>query len=122
MKRMFFCVLLLLVNFGISAEEESDSDSVQLIDLKGLPSSSIDGCVNVITGNFTPYAIDLVVPGSNPINLSRSFNSRSPKPGDLCDAWTTNFGGKVSMISYQEEKQAVMTHAGSSYAFHGNKY
>ena len=122
MKRAIFCVLFLFAHFGITAEEEGDGENVHLIDLKGLPSSSIDGCVNVITGNFTPYAVDLIVPSSNPITLSRSFNSGSPKHGDLCDAWTTNFGGKVSMISNEDQKQAIMTQSGSAYAFYSNNY
>ncbi len=122
MKKFIFCVLFFAFHFAIVAEEEGDAENFLLIDLKGLPSSCIDGCVNVITGNFTASGVDLVVQSSNPITLSRSFNSCSLLRGDLCDGWSTNLRGKISMMSYQDRKQALLIQGGSTYTFKGNTY
>jgi RHS repeat-associated protein len=71
------------------------SQNEQAMDLSCFPSSIVDGCVNVITGDYFEHAADVVMPGTAGIKIERSYSSRGCKRGTLQYGWDINHGGKV---------------------------
>lgn len=59
--------------FSITEKEYTHEKS--LIDSQGLPTSIVDGCVNVISGDFVDFETDLALPSSELFTLSRSYKN-----------------------------------------------
>ncbi|GAB4225537.1 MAG: hypothetical protein Tsb0021_00430 [Chlamydiales bacterium] len=53
-------------------------------------SAFVGGCVNVITGTFNDYEVDLVVPGTEPLVISRSYNNKCYGNCSLKRGWCHN--------------------------------
>jgi YD repeat-containing protein len=85
-------LLLTIISFSsLSAE-----DCFEHIDDKHNSSSEmsvspmVNGCVNAITGDFVHHALDLYIPGPEPLVLERSYISSSYHKGSLCNGWSHN--------------------------------
>jgi RHS repeat-associated protein len=136
MLRIFFLICMMLNFSHICPEElredddeivmlpkaaEDSSESNSLIDLVGMPNSMVGGCVNAVTGNLCESHVDLVVPGSNPLTLARSFNSGIWIPSSLCDIWNFNLTGEAYILTGKEGRQAIVRHGGGGYNFKKNR-
>ncbi|CDR34713.1 DUF6531 domain-containing protein [Criblamydia sequanensis] len=76
--------------FSITEKEYTHEKS--LIDSQGLPTSVVDGCVNVISGDFVDFETDLALPSSELFTLSRSYTSSDYFMQSLCNGWSFNHG------------------------------
>lgn len=65
----FICFSQFLPIQGVESEES-------VATLEGLPSSIVNGSVCVITGDLTDSVLDLILPGPEPLVLSRNYSSR----------------------------------------------
>lgn len=75
----------LLVSGFISAEQDShlfhaSSSAESLTSIESEPSGIIDGCVNVITGEFIDGDVDLMIPGPEPLKIERILTGNNPHP------------------------------------------
>jgi len=112
----------------LSAEEERDV-SLPLSDTDCESSAFVAGCVNVISGTYSDHEVDLVVPGTEAIVLSRSHNTNDYKNGALKNGWRNSlyshlYGGRFKVqhknnkpTVYREINHIEASGAGSS--FHG---
>lgn len=71
-----------------------------IVNLEAQPSAFVNGCVNVLTGEFVDSQVDLVLPGVEPFILQRSY-SRSDEydenvKGVLGRGWNLNFDSQLS--------------------------
>ena len=76
MNRIIFFFLLLTTCQLFSDEPqariiEDIEDYSTLIDFQGMPSSVVEGCVNVITGNYFESEEDVSAAGPNAISVTR---------------------------------------------------
>lgn len=78
-----------------SSLDHLQAQNEQAMDLTAFPSSVVDGCVNVITGDYFEHAVDVVLPGTLGFKIERSYSSRACKRGTLQYGWDINHGGKV---------------------------
>ncbi len=85
-----------MVSFTLFAEEEQD-DQTPLIDLTGIPSSVVGGCVNTITGSYFESHNDITIPGPNPLSYSTSFNSNHILGCNLATSWSVNLPGALTI-------------------------
>ena len=96
------CVFLLLCGMVFGEEYH------QYVDFGGVPSGTVAGCVNVITGDLTINQDDLVVRGHEPIRIQRRYFSQY----DLFDryvGWECGFNHLIAKASAKSE--------GSGYLF-----
>ncbi len=129
MIRIFLLLLTFLLHTFVNADEEdierlcknleNTEENTYLIDLQGMPTSIVAGCVNAITGNYNEGNRDLLVPGANPIPLIRSYNSSKLDEGTLQFGWDINLPGKVRLAYGDIRQNAIVSHGGSSYWFDG---
>lgn len=67
--------------------------------LGGDPSSMVNGCVNTITGTFIDSAIDLYVPGPDPLVVQRMYTNTN--------GWSIN---EPELIEFKNHKHPIVTH------------
>ncbi len=80
MKRSIFLLLCFCIHLYADddyvAEPNSLGDpSLALTTLEGAPVNIVHQCVNVITGDYTDFSTDIIVPGHEPLTLQRFFCS-----------------------------------------------
>lgn len=46
-----------------------------MVEMEGMPDSFYHGCVNVISGGYCDYELDVTIPGPLPLKLERSYSS-----------------------------------------------
>jgi len=73
--RIFSCVFFSCL--GVFGNELSTPPPIPIADVEGEPSSYFMGTVNMITGNYCDSELDLVVPGPEPLVVSRNYSSSS---------------------------------------------
>lgn len=64
-----------------------EGESFPIVNLEGTPNATIDGSVNVISGDFSDFERDLVMIGSLPLTIERSYSSGDTSKGGLSDGW-----------------------------------
>lgn len=119
MIRILFTLLFFIYHSFIFSEANNEENSY-LIDLQGMPSSMVAGCVNAITGNYCESHLDLQVNGSNPIPLISSYHSSKQDKGTLCSGWDINLPGDAVIARGESQKHILVNHGGSYYSFCGN--
>lgn len=92
-----------------------------LVDLNGMPDSMVGGCVNTITGSYCEGTTDMVIAGSNPIFLNRSYNSNNTEIGTLLYGWDINLPGQAAIVCSQSERTGLIKHGASLITFEGNR-
>lgn len=99
-----FCSLYSQGVYQHTAEELPDDNGVEiknsmLADLEKEPSSIVNHSVNVITGNFVDYQIDLIIPGAQALIISRSYCSSDHLFDDYLNlGWHLNHYGKIELL------------------------
>lgn len=71
-----------------------------LINMTALPSSIVNGSVNVITGDYLISDVDYTVAGPDPYVLGHSYSSSSLEPGSMGRGW--NFHHQHMLEVYQQ--------------------
>ncbi|MGE4572970.1 MULTISPECIES: RHS repeat-associated core domain-containing protein [Parachlamydia] len=75
----------------ISRSKKEDDDSrISFANLLGVPNGIVAGMVNVVTGDFIQHDVDLVLPGSTPLTLERTYSSSFGEHGSLSLGWNFN--------------------------------
>lgn len=69
--------------------------SIPMANLEGEPSAFIHGHVNVITGDFNDFQVDLTIPGVEPLTIERSFSGSTENKGSLAAGWNLNLYGTL---------------------------
>lgn len=82
---VFFALFIIPLS---ASDEPPDVPSASLAVTEGLPSNLVAGCVCAITGEYVDCETDLVVPGPEPLVISRCYSSQETK-GNLCN-WSIN--------------------------------
>jgi hypothetical protein len=92
-----FVTLLLPIAAFADDEEDSQPHEIQahvhdnavpsLVNLSALPSCTVNGCVNVISGDLCEQGTDDIVSGSDPYILGHNYCSSSLDEGNLGDSW-----------------------------------
>lgn len=88
---------------SIPQPEAATKATIPMADLEGEPSAFINGHVNVITGDFNDFQVDLVVPGVEPLTVERSFSRSTEKEGSLAAGWNLNLHGTLEHRHYKED-------------------
>ena len=104
--------ILLLFLFGMLEGEESP----QVAHYEGSPSGIVAGVLNVISGDLCFSELDLVIPGADPIYLSRT-PTYAPGliPNDPCKGtWNFPFMERMERVQFQG-KQSFKHFLGSQY-------
>lgn len=92
-------LLSALFFFPLSAKEPKPAD---MTNLETMPTSIVDGCVNVISGALCLSETDLELPGPTPQSLQRFYCSDDPNYSNLGLAWNFPLHAFVS-INEQED-------------------
>ena len=87
MRHFFFFLSVIIPLFSeeelVNKSVDDHADNEKVVELKGLPSYLIEGCVNPVTGNFTDYERDIPLKGPHPIGVDRVYSSGSEERGIL---------------------------------------
>ncbi len=110
--RVYFLFLLILTNVAFADDEpQAEAQHVEvhpdaipsLVNLTSLPSAIVNGCVNVISGDYYEYEQDDVLSGGiDPYILGHSYASTSLEEGNLGTGW--NFLHHHFLEVYQEDR------------------
>lgn len=106
---MLLIVLLFLFPMALFGDEENFfPDAPLLASIESEPSGIVDGCVNVISGSYFDYDVDLVVPGPEPLTVERVLISNNPDPMKVQEPpkWTFN-DFQCLMISYKKSDNQI---------------
>lgn len=80
-------------------EETIKQQSEFALNLYGLPSGIVNGCVNVISGEYQETATDFKLPGVRPLSLRRYYCGSNGKKGcqkhSFLYGWQLNHGAKL---------------------------
>lgn len=96
MQKLLYFLLLSVSLFAKDTFESGFSPSdnpFPLANIEGEPSAVVGGHVNVITGDFVDMQQDLVMKGSEPLIIERSYCSSDRSYSSLCNGWHLNLGG-----------------------------
>jgi len=99
MQKIFVFLLLCGMVFG--------EEYHQYVDFGGVPSGTVAGCVNVITGDLTINQDDLVVRGHEPIRIQRRYFSQY----DLFDryvGWECGFNHLIAKANAKSESRGYL--------------
>jgi Domain of unknown function (DUF6531) len=99
--RVFICSFLLIAHSLVADDGDFEviSKSSELLDpqsnsslaaFEREPSSIVEGCVNVITGDFFESDADLILAGHDPLTVERSYCSSDNRIGSLLHSWVHN--------------------------------
>lgn len=77
---------------------------IAMANLEGEPSTFINGHVNVITGDFNDFQIDLTLPGIDPLTVERSFSRSTEREGSLAAGWNLNLHGILKGEPYKIDR------------------
>jgi YD repeat-containing protein len=120
MVRILFSLFLFIIHSTLHANEnDTPEENSHLIDLRGMPTSIVAGCVNAITGNYSESHVDLQLLGSNPLPFVSSYNSSNQELGTLEYGWDINLIGKVTITHAKDARYSTINHGGSQYNFIG---
>jgi hypothetical protein len=72
---MLLLRLLLLLAPACSSLYSAPISSRPMVEMEGMPDSFYHGCVNVISGGYCDYELDVIVPGPLPLKLERGYSS-----------------------------------------------
>jgi hypothetical protein len=84
----------------IKAVEDADLN-IPLLDISAAPSAMVAGAVNVITGSFVDFGSDLATSGALPMQLQRSYSSRSTE-SNLGLGWSLNLPSSIDLKSHKK--------------------
>lgn len=102
-----YFTIFLFFSFSVQA---SDSDSsiepdASVATTEGLPSSLVQGCVCVITGEFVDHEVDAHLIGPEPLVVARSYSSGINK-GNIARGWSLNYSDFITLRSdYREHDE-----------------
>lgn len=85
----------LLKSVSIPQPESMLETSISMANLEGEPSAFINGHVNVITGDFNDFQVDLTLPGVDSLTVERSFSGSTRRKGSLAAGWNLNLYGTL---------------------------
>lgn len=92
-------LLFLAVNlhiYGATQKDfESDLIAAPLANLESEPNGIINNSVNVITGDYTDFQVDIMIPGPEPLTLERAYISSCRSIGTLCGSWFLNHHARL---------------------------
>jgi RHS repeat-associated protein len=80
--RIFSFLILVLATSLAEADDQKDRlgiPSYPIALTEGLPSSTVNGCVDAISGIYFDHEVDLIVPGPEPILVERYYASTLPR-------------------------------------------
>ena len=104
MRKLFFFLLYVLSFFSLYGLEEY-TEPQEVAATEGLPSSLINQAVCAISGEYTDSIVDLVLPGPEPLTISRVYTSfRIQKP------WSFNHCDKLILgdVLYDHEPSYIV--------------
>lgn len=82
-------------NVAAPQSENIADTPIPMANLEGEPTAFVNGHVNVITGDFNDFQVDLTVPGVDPITVERSFSGCTERDGSLAAGWNLNLHGTL---------------------------
>ncbi|MBA3817060.1 MAG: hypothetical protein H0X29_11195, partial [Parachlamydiaceae bacterium] len=108
---LLFPIWLLLANssMGATQPESTLETSISMANLEGEPSAFINGHVNVITGDFNDFQVDLTLPGVDSLTVERSFSKSTGRSGSLAAGWNLNLYGTLD-CEYDEDNGEKVFH------------
>jgi hypothetical protein len=73
-----------------------DSEKINLFaNFEGLPSTIINGSVNVISGVFIETSPTITIPGTGQPSFEATYSHTNYGATNLCQNWNCNHGGEV---------------------------
>lgn len=100
MRKSLFLLYILFFSGLATAESNSVPQAPGLTSIESEPSGIVDGCVNVISGQFFDCEVDLVIPGPQALKVERllQYNNPSALAETHDPSWTYNH---VSSLAYK---------------------
>jgi RHS repeat-associated protein len=86
---LHYLLAALLFPLCLLAQTETPAPSSSVAGLEGLASNLINNAVCCITGEYVEQAVDIFIPGPEPLVIGRSYSSQD-MGGNLCTSWSIN--------------------------------
>lgn len=105
----------------------SETLKTVLTDINSEPSSIVAGCVNVITGDYVEFDVDLTIPAPEPFIIQRSHSSSDHSSGLLYRAWRSNLQSNMNFkfikgFRHQTTSASYLGACGERMHFEGEGY
>ncbi|MCP5508043.1 MAG: RHS repeat protein [Chlamydiales bacterium] len=116
MKRLLIFLMIFCAYLSAAPDNNECKQYNPITNLQGLPSSIVAGHVNVITGDLCFTRTDMVIPGPEPITLSRAYCSSDMNHGSLYRSWNMNLLSYIERYNQQIEdyrSKSVAKHVGA---------
>lgn len=97
--------LALLISLKLFSEEIAQVPPAGLLtSIDNEPSAIVDGCINVISGEFFDYEVDLTIPGPEPLRVERvlSHNNTHPQIQQPQLRWNFNHDTQLSTFDFRK--------------------
>lgn len=104
MCQFLYVILLLLIGILHAEEHEGVPSLPSLTSIESEPSSIIDGCVNVISGEFFDYEMDMVISGPEPLKIERMLQGNNPHPFESKEHSSWVFNHDASLLMKHKNK------------------
>jgi hypothetical protein len=109
---LIHCFMLFIVLFSSAIHGENSRNSLLEVnekheddelgfDIYGFPSAIVNGCVNIISGEYQQTEMDFSMRGALPFQIQRSYGGAGCKRHSLLYGWQINQG--ASLLSYQKD-------------------
>lgn len=98
---------ILLLSFSFIFSQEKDP-ALPLSDVEGELASIVNGSVSIISGDLIDREIDLVIPGKEPLEVSRYYNGSDYHSGSLWNCWGHSLHTSLQLVCYYTTKPKDM--------------
>ncbi len=89
-----------LKELGDFIQRQNPADTIEQqselgLDFHGFPSSIVNGCVNVMSGEYQETATDFTLPGAMPLNMQRYYCGGKSERHSFLYGWQLSHGAKL---------------------------
>ena len=78
------------------------------VDFHAFPSAIVNGCVNIISGEYQETATDLSIPGIKPLNMQRYYNGNKCKRHSFLYGCSLTHGAKLFCYKSNNHDNAIL--------------
>ena len=103
MIRLLIWAFLIAFSWNLQAEEQEQD--LPLTNTDGDLSGVVNGCVNVISGDFTDYQADLILPSPESIAFTRFYSSHNIYHEGFGHSWVHSFQSNLKISKFKDDKK-----------------
>jgi len=103
MKAFYLSLSLFAITFQLHSKDDKGFAPVNNSLVEAGVSAVVNGCVNVITGDFVDSSVDVVIPGPEPLTLERSYASSDYDNGCFYHGWRHNHQSWIEVADDKDD-------------------